>query len=159
VEAQRLKPAALVFAAVLCAVAALAEAVAAGRGIRARFQELVFPRYSIPLAIWPIVGVLYYVMCFIVAYRLFDRGDGAARDTALALLVAVMGLNAAWNYFFFRARSVGRSFLISVPYSFLAVVLFAVVWRVDRVAAIPVAIYLAYLVYANLWGYKLWRLN
>jgi tryptophan-rich sensory protein len=148
-----------VFAALLCAVAAIAEAVAAGRGIRARFRELRFPRWSIPPAIWPLVGILYYIMCFVVAYRLFEQEDGTARNVALGLLVTIMALNAAWNFFFFRARSVGRSFALSIPYSVLAVILLLVVWRVDRVAAIPIAIYLAYLVYANLWGWKLWRLN
>lgn len=150
----------LLYALLLCAVAALAEGVAAGRGIRGRFQELRFPRYSIPLAIWPIVGVFYYVMCFLVAYRLFAIGGATpGRDVSLVLLILVMALNAIWNAFFFRARSVRAAFLISIPYSVLAVTLFVLLLRVDGLAASALGLYLVYLIYANLWGYRLWRLN
>ncbi len=35
----------------------------------------------------------------------------------------------------------------------------ALLLRIDRVAAACLAPYLVYLVYANVWGYAIWKLN
>lgn len=69
-------------------------------------------------------------------------------------------INAAWNYFFFRSRNLLHCFLLSLPYSVIAVALFVLLaWKIDREAAWWILPYLPYLCYANVWGYRTWRLN
>lgn len=118
------------------------------------------PRYSPPLWGWVIIGGFYYVMCGMVLYRLFLLYPKLPfRTTAVWLLVAMMLLNAVWNWFFFRRRDLGRAFLLTLPYTALALVLFCLLLRIDRTAAIWLTPYLLYLVFANLWGYSIWKLN
>ena len=70
-----------------------------------------------------------------------------------------MFVNALWNLFFFRTRSLRHAFLIGVGYSAAALGLLLTLWRVDNVAASCFAPYVVYLFYANVWGYRIWRLN
>lgn len=78
---------------------------------------------------------------------------------SLITLLALMSINVAWNWVFFKARNLFLSYIAFIPYGALAVVLFVALVRFDRVSAWLVLPYLGYLVYANLWGYKIWRLN
>ncbi len=149
----------LVYALGLCALSAALEGVLAGRGIKQRFRELRIPRYSPPLWGWVVIGAAYYVICFAVLYRLFGLAATALRNTALALVFAIILANALWNYFFFRKRSVFLAFVMGPPYSAVALALFIILLRLDRTAALWWLPYLVYLFYANTLGYRLWKLN
>ena len=117
------------------------------------------PEYVPPFWAWVIIGVLYYLICFAVCSRLLLLPSSPARNVSLALLGAVMFTNALWNYFFFRARNVRHAYLISLPYSGFAVALFVLLLMSDRTAASCLAPYIAYLLYANVWGHRVWKLN
>ena len=150
-----------VLALVVCAAAAVAEGVAAGGDVTARFAELRLPPWSPPIAVWIGIGVAYYVMCFVILRRLFSKplaGTVTGR-LALVLIGAMMLANAAWGLLFFRLEDLRLSFLAFPPYAILTLALGAVLVRADRVAALVLLPYLLYLVYATWWGYRLWRLN
>lgn len=154
-----MRPALIAF--VLCVVAAALESVAAGGGVKARFAQLRLPRLSPPLTVWIAIGVGYYVMCFVILSRLLAAPlvNSAMGRVALGLTCALMLANAAWGLLFFRRRNLRASFLAFPPYVVLTLALGAALLRVDRIAAMILAPYLLYLVYATWWGYRLWRLN
>jgi tryptophan-rich sensory protein len=149
----------LLYALVLCAISATLEGALAGRGVQARFAELRLPRFSPPLPVWFVIGGLCYLICFTVLYRLFRLPPSRSRDAALALLAGMMLINALWNYVFFRKRDLYLSFFAFLPYGILAVALFLLTLRLDRLAAWVVLPYVLYLVYAAAWGYGLWKRN
>ena len=70
-----------------------------------------------------------------------------------------MFINALWNYFFFRACNLRYAYLIGLPYNALALALFILLLRLDRTAAWFLLPYMIYLFYANMWGYRVWKLN
>lgn len=149
----------LLQALAICVVSATLEGILAGRGVRERFAELRLPRFSPPLPVWFAIGGLFYVVCFTVLYRLFRLPAYGLRNAALALLVGMMLVNALWNYTFFRARNLFLSFVAFLPYGLMAIALFALTLKVERIAALWLAPYLVYLVYATAWGYVLWKGN
>lgn len=144
----------------ICAIAAALEGWAAGGGVKARFAQLRLPPFSPPFAVWIGIGLGYYSMCFFILWRLLTTplADSAGR-LALALIGSLMLANAAWGVFFFRRRNLRLSALAFPPYVLLALALEAVLLRVDRLAALIMLPYLAYLCYATWWGYRVWRLN
>jgi tryptophan-rich sensory protein len=142
-----------------CALAALLEGVAAGPGVRERLSSLRAPRWALSFGGWVVVGALYYVLCFAVLLRLLNLPSTALTSAALATLVTLMAANAGFNFIFFRRRNLHASFLFFLPYSAIAVALFAQLLFVDRLAAAVFGPYLLYFVYATAWGYELWRLN
>ena len=144
----------------ICAAAALLETLCAGTDVEQRFRELRLPVYSLPLWGWFVVGGLYYLMCFVVLYRILRQEPSTRqRLTCLLLVVALMLANALWNLVFFRLDQLFLAFGVMLPYLVLASSLFAVLRRVDRVSSWFVVPYLAYLVYVTAWAYGVWRLN
>ena len=149
-----------IYSFVACGVSIALEAVFAGHGIKARLAELRVPRYAPPLWGWVVIGVFYYIICFALLYRLFATPEiGSSRRRAFGLLGCMMFINALWNYFFFRTRNLRHAYLIGLPYSLIAVTLFVLLLRIDKPAAFCLLFYLAYLFYANAFGYRVWKLN
>lgn len=149
----------LLYSLVICASSATLEGILAGRGIQARFADLRLPRYSPPLLVWFVIGGLFYIACFTVLYRMLSLPASGSRNAALALLLGMMVMNALWNYVFFRARNLFLSFVAFLPYGLVAVALFVLTLKLDRVAALSILPYIVYLGYAGAWGYGLWKLN
>jgi tryptophan-rich sensory protein len=149
----------LIYSLAVCAISAGLEGILAGSEVRERFAELRQPRFSPPLPVWFVIGGAFYVVCFTVLYRLWSLPPTGARNAGLGLLLGLMAMNAAWNYVFFRARNLLLSFLAFPPYGLLALALCAVTFELDRIAALSILAYVAYLGYATVWAYALWRIN
>lgn len=151
---------ALFGALAMCLVSAALEGLAAGRRVRQRFAELLLPRYSPPLLLWIVIGLLYYAVCFFIGYRLLSGGVGwSPRGVAFALLLLLMSINVLWNVVFFRRKNLHASYFGFWPYVIVAVALLVVLWYTDVRAAWALVPYVIYLGYATWWGYRLWQLN
>jgi tryptophan-rich sensory protein len=151
---------ALIYSLAACVLSVALEGLFAGSGIKQRLAELRVPRYAPPLWGWIVIGVVYYVICFVVLYRLLSMPETVpSRNSALVLLGSLMFTNALWNYFFFRTRNLFHAFVIGLPYSLIAAVLFFLLLRIDRTAAFWLSPYLLYLFYAAMFGYRVWKLN
>ena len=132
----------------------------AGRGVKDYRASLRKPLFSPPLWLWFGIGALYYVACFLVIYRLIgDVPHSGLRSAALILVVMLMSINAGWNYIFFRTRNLFAASTAMFPYNLVAIALLLCLVRLDVTAALVFTSYLAYLMYANFWGYQLWQLN
>lgn len=151
---------AFIYSLTICAIGAALEGLFAGTGIKQRLAKLRQPSFAIPFWGWMVIGGLYYSICFAVLYRLFLLPPAPARGVAFALLGTMMFVNALWNYFFFRTRNLFHAYLLGLPYNASAVFLFLLLLlRVDRTAGWSLLPYVLYLCYANIWGYRIWRLN
>jgi len=150
----------LLVALVICFVAAIAEAIAAGRNPSACLRALRQPSWAPPQWLWYVVGVLYYGACLVSLTVLLEQDPSLeSRSIALNLLVAVMVLNAMWNVVFFRYRALAFSALMFVPYAVLVCAMVYTLYLVDGRAAAPFVLYLFYLPYACAWTIAVWKLN
>ena len=156
-QGRPLKPAAL--ALVVCAIAAVLEGLAAGPGVKQRLAALRVPRWALPFTAWLALGGLYYVLCFIVLFRLLKLPTTSLQVTTLAATIALMAANGAWNYLFFRRANLYASLVFFLPYATLALALFGLLLRVDPASSAIFGPYLLYLVYATAWSYKVCQLN
>jgi tryptophan-rich sensory protein len=148
------------FAMAVCAAGMASEAALAGRAANAIMRSLKQPTWALPPWVWYFIGLAYYAACFASLYRLVNilslSGTGWF---CLALVVAVMSANAAWNFIFFRRRDLGLSFYFFLPYTILVIVLVYALSRLEWVSAVLFAIYLMYLPYALIWSHRIWKLN
>jgi translocator protein len=144
----------------VCVLAAAAEGIAAGRRPMRFLATLRQPRFAPSSRAWIIVGVFYYVICLFVLARLF-RIDShePLRNLAIAFMLALMATNAFYNYLLFRLRNLYAGLFVFVPYGLIAIALMLSLFVLDRIAALIFLPYVAYLVFAGTWAYKLWRLN
>lgn len=151
---------AIIYSLVICAMGAALEGLFAGSGIKQRLASLRLPSYAVPFWGWMVIGGLYYVIFFLVLYRLFLLPPSPGRTAAFALVGAILFVNALWNYFFFRTRNLFHAYLLGLPYGLFALSLFLLLLlRLDRMAAWCLLPYLLYLFYGNFWGYRIWKLN
>ena len=144
----------------VCIVGVLLEGLCAGSGVKRYLGELEWPSFSPPLWAWYTIGVVYYVVVFVCAYRVLQHPAKASfRSAALTLLLVIVALNAFWNVLFFRAKNLRATFVFSMGYSVIVIGCWYCLSRFDHLAAFVFGFYLIYLIYANVLGYRLWRLN
>ena len=150
----------IVTAVAVCIAGALLEGLCAGSGVKKYLGELRWPSFSPPLWAWYTIGVVYYVVVFVCAYRILQHpATEPFRNAALTLLVGVVVLNAVWNVLFFRAKNLKATFVFSMCYSVVVIGCWYCLSQFDHLAAFVFGFYVTYLVYANVWGYRVWRLN
>ena len=115
-----------VLALIICGAAAIAEGALAGGGVYQRLAQLRMPAYSPPFALWLVIGLLFYAMCFIVLQRLLGAASSGPQLVDLMLLILVLLVNALWNVLFFRWRDLRASFVAFTPYAVVVAALVAV---------------------------------
>jgi tryptophan-rich sensory protein len=148
------------FAFGICMLAALAEGILAGKGGIAFLESLRQPRFAPPTWAWYFIGVLFYLVCFFITARLLQIDSNTpARNLGIFLVVALLCLNAFFNFVLFRARNLLASFLLFIPYDLVALGLLTCLVALDMAAALTFVPYILYLTFATFWGYQLWRLN
>jgi tryptophan-rich sensory protein len=149
-----------VIATIVCLIAAVLEALVAGRDPRSHFRKLRLPSYSPAFWIWILIGLFYYVMCFVILRHLLSSADfSGLHRAALVLVIVMLGGNAAWNALFFRLGALRLSFLGFLPYGMLVVALTVLIIPIYAFGGVLLSAYCCYLVYAARWSYRLWRLN
>lgn len=149
-----------IIAFAICVAGAVLEGALAGRGVRARFAELRQPPFSPSLTVWFLIGGVYYVICFVLLYRLLGSAlPSATHKAAFVLLLVLMAANALWGFLFFRRRDLRLSFLAFLPYGLVGIALALVLVVIDPTSALVLIPYLFYLGYAAWWSRRLWILN
>ena len=145
---------------VTCGFAAGLEGLCAGTKVKAYFAELRWPRYSPPLWVWSLIGLLYYATFFFVLYRLLLFPlPTTLRSATIVLVLVMMLLNAMWNYVFFRMRKLYMSFVGTTLFPILDVALLWCLIQLESAAAWSLLPYLVYRVYSLWWIYRLWKMN
>ena len=144
----------------ICLIGVLLEGICAGTGVKEYLRSLKWPSYSPPLWAWYTIAAAYYAVVFVCAYRILQwPATLPFRNIAFTLLLSVVVLNAVWNLLFFRAKNLGATFVFSLCYSVVVAACWYCLSRFDRIAAAAIGLYGIYLIYANVWSYRLWRLN
>lgn len=144
-------------ATLICLGFGALEAVAAGKDPAGALRELRQPRWSPPFWVWAIIGAAWYVACLVSLARLLPRYDDA--PSPLILLLILMLANGAWGVLQFRMKRFDLALWFCLPYAALVVAFLWTVWPVDRLPFYIFAGYAAYLPYAGIWGWQIWRLN
>lgn len=123
------------------------------------FRSLAKPAWNPPDWLFgPVWSVLYTLMA-IAAWRVWRSGPWSAVKTALILYGIQLGLNALWSPLFFSFHRPGLAF-IDIVLLLLAIIATTVAFlRHDRVAAMCFAPYLAWVSFASVLNFEIWRLN
>jgi tryptophan-rich sensory protein len=124
------------------------------------YASLVKPSWNPPnwifAPVWSVLYVLMGVSAWLVWRRVGFTGAGGA---VLGLFLVQLVLNALWSHLFFGQH---RPDLAFFEIAVLWVAILAVVvsfWRMDRVAGALMLPYLAWVGFAAVLNFVLWRLN
>ncbi|TYS68291.1 tryptophan-rich sensory protein [Sutcliffiella horikoshii] len=88
------------------------------------YANLNKPWYLVPLWIFIIVGIFYYIMSGIILYRQINNiSESKLRKIALILTISMLIGNELWNYLFFGLKSTFLGFISLIPFSIIVVTL------------------------------------
>src|SRR5215213_2092987 len=76
------------------------------------YPSLRKSRLVLPLWAFIPIGILYYLICGVLLYRLLALvAPSQQRTVAIVLLLSMMGANEGWNYLFFGRKDLRASWL------------------------------------------------
>lgn len=123
------------------------------------YASLRKPSWNPPGWLFGPVWSALYTMMAVAAWLVWRQGRFAAQRRPLGLFLAQLALNALWTPLFFGLHQPGVAFA-EILLLWLAIAwTLAAFWRVHRVAAWLLAPYLAWVSFAALLNFTLWRLN
>jgi tryptophan-rich sensory protein len=144
----------------ICVLGILLEGICAGTRFKEYLQSLKWPSYSPRFWAWYLIAILYYAVVFTFAVRILSQPATLPfQNVGFTLLLLIVVLNAVWNLLFFRANNLAAAFVLSICYSVVVFACWYYLIQVDAVAAVAIGFYGVYLVFASVWGYRVWRLN
>lgn len=124
------------------------------------YAALNKPSFNPPNAIFAPVWTLLYAMMAIAAWLVWKApGKSALRTAALRIFWLQLFLNFAWSWIFFRQHQLAGA-LLEIGLLWLAIVAATLLFlRVTRLAAWLMLPYLAWVAFAAVLNFAIWRLN
>jgi translocator protein len=131
----------------------------ATRNARDFYAGLVRPTWAPPGWIFGPVWTALYLLMGIAAWLVWRSAGWASAKSALTLYLVQLICNAAWSWIFFAWRRGALAFADIVLLLALIVATMVAFARVDRLAAILLLPYLAWVMFATALTYAIWRAN
>ncbi len=123
------------------------------------YAGLAKPAFAPPNWLFgPVWGTLYGVMAF-AAWRVWLQRDRHDIRVALTLFFLQLALNLAWSFLFFGLRSPLAGLVGIVPLVVLVFATLVAFGRIDRLAGLAFAPYLAWVSFATALAAGVWLLN
>ena len=123
------------------------------------YSQLTQPAWAPPAWLFGPVWSALFVLMGIAAWLVWRKHGLRGAASALAVFVVQLFVNALWTWLFFAWRMGAVALVeIVVLWSLIActIVLF---WRLQRLAALLLLPYLAWVSFATALSFSLWRLN
>ena len=134
--------------------------VATVSNIQGWYATLNKPSFNPPNSVFGPVWTLLYILMSISAWRVWRApGPEGLRRRALGFWTVQLALNFAWSFLFFSLQMPGVALAEIVALLAALAVTLAVSWRVDRIAGMLLIPYLAWVAFASLLNFEIWRLN
>ena len=143
----------------LASLATGAVGALATRNARDFYAGLVRPAWAPPGWIFGPVWTVLYLLMGVAAWLVWRSAGWAGARSALTLYVVQLICNAAWSWIFFAWRRGALAFADIVLLLALIVATMVAFARVDRLAAILLLPYLAWVMFATALTYAIWRAN
>lgn len=146
------------FVALCLAISAIGGWVTAD-SVGSWYRTLQKPDFNPPDWVFAPVWTLLYLMIALAGWRVWRiRGFAGAR-AGMAAYAAQLALNLTWSFLFFGGRMIGTA-LVEIVLLLAAIGVNAVLfWRVDRLAGWLLVRYAAWVAFACILNFALWRLN
>jgi translocator protein len=142
---------------VLClAVGGVAGALTAS-SVTTWYPTLVKPSFNPPNWLFAPVWTTLYILMAIAAWRVWRKG--AVLNGALGWFYAQLFLNFMWSFLFFNIHNLALALVEIVLMWFAIAITMAKFWKIDRLAGLMFAPYLAWVSFATLLNASLWWLN
>jgi len=143
-------------AASFCA-AAVGAAASTNAGVF--YSQLEQPNWAPPAFVFGPVWTLLYCLIGCSAWLLWRDGGFSAHPKALSLFILQLLVNALWSWLFFFLHHGALAFVDVLLLCLLVLATMLTFWRHHALAGVLLLPYLAWVSFAALLNYVLWRQN
>jgi translocator protein len=144
---------------ILCLAAGALGAAVTAPAIATWYPTIAKPSFNPPNWIFGPVWTTLYVMMAIAAWLVWRRAGFAGARTAFVLFIVQLVLNSLWSVLFFGLHRIDFA-LLDIALLLAAIVATAQSFRRhSTVAALLLVPYLAWVSFATLLNFAIWRLN
>ena len=146
------------FVALCLVISAIGGWITAG-SVGTWYQTLQKPVFNPPNWIFGPVWTALYILMGIAAWRVWRT---TVRDTArapLAVFALQLAVNLGWSVTFFGFRNLGLAVAVILILDLLVLATALMFRRIDRLAAMLLWPYLAWIAFATMLNITIWRLN
>lgn len=143
------------------AIGFVAAAIGAIASVQAAdfYARLVRPDWAPPAGVFgPVWSVLYFLMS-VAAWLVWRAGGWRGQSGALRLFLVQLALNALWSCLFFAWHLGAWAFADVCVLWLLILATLVAFWRVRPLAGVLLLPYLAWVGFATVLCYRVWRLN
>lgn len=142
----------------------LVGSLSTGSNIEGWYANLAKPSFNPPNWAFPVAWTILYGLIAFSAWRLLGAKPrtGPTREgwrLAVIAFAVQLALNAAWTPTFFAAHAIGTGVVVSGAMFVMILWTIRLSWRFDRAAAGVLVPYAAWVGFATVLNFALWRLN
>lgn len=123
------------------------------------YRDLARPDWSPPGWIFGPVWTALYTLMGIAAWLVWRRHGFRGAGPALILFIVHLVPNALWSWLFFAWRQGGLAFVEVLVLWALILALVIAFWRLHRAAGLLLLPYLAWVSFASVLNWTVWKLN
>ena len=123
------------------------------------YQTLVKPPWTPPSWLFGPVWTVLYGMMAAAAWLVWKRYGVSGAGVPLAAFVAQLALNVAWSWLFFGLHRPGLAFAEIVLLWLAILATLVLFWNAERLAGVLLVPYLAWVSFAAVLNFALWRMN
>ena len=134
-------------------------AFATAQSVGTWYQTLAKPSFNPPDRVFGPVWTALYVMMAVAAWLTWRRAGWREARPALLLFALQLALNLGWSLLFFGARWIGGALVEIVLLWFAIAATIAAFRRHSQWAGILMMPYIAWVTFATLLNFTIWRLN
>ena len=123
------------------------------------YAGLAKPTWNPPGWIFGPVWTVLYALMAVSAWRVWLQGGWSRQKTALRLYLLQWSLNALWTPLFFGLHRPGWSLAEILVLLAAILATLRTFWRVDRPASLLLLPYAAWVAFATVLNWTIWRMN
>lgn len=124
------------------------------------YASLAKPGFTPPNWVFAPVWTALYALMAVALWRVLGQPkDTPGRRAAIIAFFVQLALNSLWSFTFFGGQSPGAGLLVIAALIVAILVTMRAFWLLDRTAALLLAPYLAWVLYATALNTAIWRLN
>ena len=123
------------------------------------YTQLLRPDWAPPPTIFGPVWTVLYVLMAVAAWLVWCVGGFRAANSALALFLVQLSLNALWSWLFFGWHRGALAFADILLLWALIIASLISFWRIRPLAGALLVPYLMWVSFASALNYSVWQLN
>jgi benzodiazapine receptor len=148
----------VLFVALCLGIGALGASVTA-TSVDTWYAGLVKPSFNPPDEVFGPVWTVLYVLMGVAAWRVWRSADRDTTRGPLTLFALQLAINLGWSVVFFGLHKIASAVATIVVLDVAVLVTMLAFRSVDRVAALLMLPYVAWVAFATVLNVAIWRLN